>query len=119
MQSGLKLNHQYDVDDGADVNLVLDFDACKSVVTKGNGGYALKPVINVIPASSSGGISGYLPVGLTNPVVSAQQNVVVVKSTVPDSQGRFNLSPLPQNAAGYALVLSADGRTSPSLPACR
>ncbi len=40
VQSGIKLGHQFDVAAGQRVDLVLDFDACKSVLTKGNGKYA-------------------------------------------------------------------------------
>ena len=50
-QSGLKLNMNVDVPAGQVVDVVLDFDACKSVVRRGNGGYNLKPVIAVIPVS--------------------------------------------------------------------
>lgn len=117
IQSGIKLNHSFDVAAGSQVSLVLDFDACKSIVTKGSGsgGYALKPVINVIPATTSGGISGYVPTGLGNALVSAQQNGVVVKSTVPDAQGQFTLSPLPPDATGYVVVVSANGSTSAAI----
>jgi hypothetical protein len=39
VQSGLKLVHGFDVAAGQRVDLVLDFDACKSVVALGNGGF--------------------------------------------------------------------------------
>lgn len=117
IQSGVKLIHPFDVVADSRVSLVLDFDACKSIVTKGNGngGYALKPVISVIPGTNSGGIAGYVPTGLSNAVVSAQQNGVVVKSTMPDAQGRFTLSPLPPDSAGYVVVVSASGSTSAAI----
>jgi len=110
MQSGIKLNGQFDVAANALTDVVLDFDACKSVVKRSNNGsYSLKPVISVIPMAVSGAINGYLdpsvvPVG--KPVVSAQVGGVVVKSTVPDSTGRFSLSPLV--AGNYTVVLTAD-----------
>lgn len=115
IQSGIKLNHPFDIAPDAQVSLTLDFDACKSIVTKGNGNYALKPVIGVIPMASSGSISGYVPANLTNPVISAQQDGVVVKSTVPNAQGMFNLSPLPASSAGYVVVATADGSTSAAI----
>ena len=37
-QSGLKLKHGFDVEDGAEADLVLDFDACRSIVKAGNSG---------------------------------------------------------------------------------
>lgn len=115
VQSGIKLIRPFDVAADTTVGLVLDFDACKSIVTKGNGGYALKPVIQIIDAATSGGITGYVPTGLSNAIVSAQQDGVVVKSTVPDATGRFNLSPLPPNSTGYVVVVAADGSTTAAI----
>lgn len=115
VQSGIKLNHSFDVAANAQVDLVLDFDACKSIVTKGNDGFLLKPVIGVIPKATSGGITGFVATGLSKPVVSAQQDGVILKSTVPDATGAFTLSPLPQNTTGYVVVVTADGRTSAAI----
>ncbi|MBC7415029.1 MAG: DUF4382 domain-containing protein [Herminiimonas sp.] len=113
VQSGIKLNHEFDVAPGALADFTLDFDACKSIVTRGNGSYGLKPVITVIPTVVSGAINGVIGVvpSTSRPVVSAQLNGVVIKSTVPDASGAFSLSPLAQTAAGagYTVVVTADG----------
>jgi hypothetical protein len=81
-------------------------------VTKGNGKYALKPVITVIPTVVNG-IDGFInPALLNNHVtVSAQQNGVVVRSTVPNAAtGEFFLARLvPGN---YDVVLTADNRAT-------
>ncbi|HLG21749.1 MAG TPA: DUF4382 domain-containing protein, partial [Candidatus Manganitrophaceae bacterium] len=111
VQSGLKLIHEFNVAADELVDLVLDFDACKSVVQKGNGEYGLKPVISVIPTVVSGAISGYVGVAShTNPTVYAEQGGRIVKSTVPDSDGKFVLSPLQQSstARDYDVVITAD-----------
>lgn len=115
IQSGIKLNHEFDVVADSQLDLVLDFDACKSIVTKGNGGFSLKPVIGVIPKMTSGAITGYITSGLTKPVVTAQQDGIVLKATVPDATGAFNLSPLPASTTGYVVVVTADGRTSAAI----
>ena len=108
VQSGLKLGHEFDVEPGKQVDLVLDFDACKSIVAKGNGKYGLKPVIKVIPFVLNG-ISGSIT-GSTNVVVSAQQNGVIVRSTVPDAEGKFYLARVaPGN---YDVVITADSRST-------
>lgn len=112
VQSGIKLVNEFDVAAGTLVDLTLDFDACKSVVSRGNGSYGLKPVVTVIPMVVSGAINGVIgPVPTANAVVSAQMNGVIVKSTVPDASGAFSLSPLVQTAtgAGYTVVVTADG----------
>lgn len=107
VQSGIKLTNQFEVLSNQRVDLVLDFDACKSIVTKGSGAYALKPVITVIPTVLNG-IDGYVNTSLlsSNVMVSAQQNGVVVRSTVPDTTGKFTLARLvPGN---YDVVITAD-----------
>ncbi len=47
-QSGLKVNVHDSIADGETFSMMLDFDAEKSVVEKGNGNYSLKPVLSVI-----------------------------------------------------------------------
>ena len=109
VQSGIKLGHQFDVAPGQRVDLVLDFDACKSIVTKGNGGYSLKPVINVIPTVLNG-ITGFVAPA-ANLRITAQQNGVVIRETVPNpTTGEFFLARVaPGN---YDVVLTADNRAT-------
>lgn len=108
VQSGIKLVHQFDVASGKRVDLLLDFDACKSVVKRGNSGtYALKPVIKVIPFEKNG-IDGFVDTALLdkNVMVTAQQNGVIVQSTAPKADGEFFLARLaPGN---YDVVLTAN-----------
>lgn len=112
VQSGIKIAGQFDVVAGQRTDLVLDFDACKSVLTKGNGKYALKPVVKLVPTVSNG-INGFIsPALLSSGVsVSAQQNGVIVSSTSPNAtSGEFFLSRLaPGN---YDVVITADGRAA-------
>ena len=108
VQSGIKLINEFDVAPGQRVDLVLDFDACKSVVRRGNGSYLLKPVIKVIPTVLNG-INGFVDRSLlgSNVMVSAQVGGTVIRSTVPDtSTGEFLLARLaPGN---YDVVITAD-----------
>lgn len=109
VQSGIKLIHQFTVESGQRVDLLLDFDACKSVVKRSNGTYALKPVIKVIPFELNG-IAGFVDQALidngVNVVVSAQLNGEVVRTTVPNAQGKFFLARLAP--ADYDVVITAD-----------
>ena len=59
VQSGIKLINEFDVAPGQRVDLVLDFDALKSIVRRGNGTYGLKPVIRVLPTVLTG-IGGFI-----------------------------------------------------------
>ncbi len=58
VQSGIKINRPFTVSSGTLTDLVLDFDACKSVVKRGNGSYGLKPVVTAIPTVVSGAVTG-------------------------------------------------------------
>lgn len=46
-QSGLKINVHRDIPGGKTLNILLDFDADKSIHKKGNGDYSMKPVIRI------------------------------------------------------------------------
>lgn len=111
-QSGVKANINIDIAANQMADFVLDFDACKSVVSAGNSGqYLLKPVLTVVPRYVSG-VMGYVDTGLVlaTTSVSVQQAGVVVKATVPDSTGRFVLQPVAPGS--YTLVLTAAGRST-------
>lgn len=70
-QSGLKFNIHAELYEGVEYNLWIDFDAGRSIVEKGNGGYSLKPVIRTYTEATSGAIKGSVsPIG-TKTYVSA------------------------------------------------
>jgi len=108
-QSGLKLNADITIAADQMADLLLDFNACKSVVHAGNSGkYLLKPVISVIPSFISG-VTGYVDPSLGNgaTLVSVQQAGTVVKATSPDASGKFTLEPVAPGS--YDLVIAASG----------
>lgn len=111
-QSGLKLNANVDVPAGMVADFVLDFDACKSVIKRGNSGkYNLTPVISVIPRITDAALKviGYVDPSLAaaaaGTTVSVQAAGVVVKATPPDATGKFVVFPVP--AGTYDLVVSS------------
>lgn len=130
-QSGLKLIHGFDIEDAATTRLVLDFDACRSIVQAGTSGkYLLKPVISVI-ATQTGDVATSASVtgaeGQVGPeearagaTVSLQSfdpesgDVTVVRSTPVLENGGWTLSPVPLPADGtrYHLVISSPGHAS-------
>jgi hypothetical protein len=112
MQSGLKLNADFDVAAGQMADLVLDFGACKSVVQAGNSGkFILKPVISVVPRLVSG-LTGYVTttLSLSSTTVAAQQNGTVVRATAPDATGAFSIPYLQPGT--YTLVVTSDGHAT-------
>ena len=108
-QTGLKINVDLDVQANQMVDMVLDFDACKSVVTAGaSGKYILKPVVKATPAYISG-VGGYVDAALANGLttVSLQQDGVVIKATAPDATGKFLLQPVAPGS--YDFVITSPG----------
>jgi hypothetical protein len=114
-QSGLKMKVNLSVEADQLLDVVLDFDACKSVVTNGSSGdYNLKPVLSVTPVVSEAGmrVVGYVDpsLALASTNVSVQAGGVPVKATPPDATGKFVLYPVP--AGQYDLVVSSAGRVT-------
>lgn len=110
-QSGLKMNVNITVEPGQTADMVIDFDACKSIVKAGNSGkYNLKPVLSVIPRLS-GTIVGYVATTLASAGANVSvQNTTgdVIKATPPDATtGQFVLFPVPVGT--YNLVVTAPG----------
>jgi len=113
-QSGLKFNVGIEVGANQIADVVLDFDACKSIVPRGSSGqYNLKPVIAVTPrVIDVGRIEGYIdPSIAATTMVSAQAGGESVKATPPDAvTGKFVLYPVP--VGSYALVLTNPARAT-------
>ncbi|EEE04192.1 DUF4382 domain-containing protein [Burkholderia multivorans] len=106
-QSGYKIIQPFTVQPNTLADLVLDFNVCKSIVQRGNGTYALKPVVTATPTVVSGAISGYVATAEAGATVYAEQGGKVVKGTVADSTGKFVLSPLIQSSTqgNYDVVI--------------
>ncbi|BAX58064.1 DUF4382 domain-containing protein [Burkholderia stabilis] len=106
-QSGYKIITPFTVQPNTLVDLVLDFNACKSIVQRGNGTYGLKPVVTATPTVVSGAISGYVAQAEAGATVYAEQGGKVVRGTVADSTGKFVLSPLIQSSTqgNYDVVI--------------
>ena len=87
-QSGLKFNIHATLTPGIVYRLWIDFNAGSSIVTTGNGGFILKPVIRTYSEAIGGSIKGYvLP-------FAAKPEVLAI-------QGTDTLLALPDSATGY------------------
>lgn len=112
-QSGYKLQAHFDVAANQVADMVLDFDACKSIVRAGNSGnYNLKPVVAVTKRLTTQ-IEGYVdPAIASSVVVSTRDTDNQLRATVPDSTtGKFVIAYLPEST-NYTVVLSGTGRTT-------
>lgn len=113
-QSGFKLKANFDVVGGQVADMVLDFDACKSVVKAGNSGnYNLKPVVSVIKRLTTA-IVGYVnPAMASSVVVSTRDPDNNLRATVPNSvSGKFVLAYLPENTNYTVVVAGKDVTTA-------
>lgn len=96
-QTGLKLITNFNVEAGVTYELVVDFDAHKSIVTTGPPqnptGYKLKPTLRVVEKAMTGSISGTVVNFNDAPLATALQNDMEVTSTpVDQTNGSFRLS---------------------------
>lgn len=136
-QTGVKLVHNFEVEEGSFVELVLDFEACRSVVETGSDKYILKPTIKVIETENKSDVHGEvtefgadpaLPV--TGALVSAQISdgfsASVVRSTLTSDiegvEGQYSLLLSPGQT--YNMVVYSDKKVGDPeeeklyLPAC-
>lgn len=77
--SGLKVKIDTDLKEDVTYVVLLDFDAARSVVERGNGDYNLKPVIRTLTQAVAGGIKGSIVPAAAMPVVyviSASQDTI-------------------------------------------
>lgn len=114
-QRGFKVAVDLEVHADQATEVVLDFDACRSVVPQGaTGGWLLKPVLSATALLPGGGqrVEGWVEPSLASvpTQVSLQLDGVPVKATVPDAQGRFVLYPVP--VGRYDLVVAAPSRAT-------
>ncbi|GGG10565.1 lipoprotein [Pontibacter amylolyticus] len=77
--SGVKLQLNADLREDVTYVVLLDFDAAKSVVARGNGQYNLKPVVRTITQAVAGGIKGRVTPAEAKPgiyVISAANDTI-------------------------------------------
>ena len=135
-KSGIKLVHEFTVGANERADVLLDFDACRSVVKHGHGHehenedgkgtYFLKPVIKITPflvnsntdnntptPTTNNNIQGVIALTLlgSNVAISAQRNGTILQSTAPNQYtGEFTLARL--DSGDYDVVVTADGHAT-------
>jgi hypothetical protein len=107
---------------GQSKDLIIDFDACASIIMQGNGQVRLKPVLHAGEVQLGAAISGKLVDKTTGqPIVGGSSIVAlervdsngidrVVMQTKPDTNGNFSLCPVPLgNYDVVAVAVSGSG----------
>ena len=120
-QTGLKMNVDIKIAPDQMADFVVDFNACKSVVSAGASGmYLLKPVVSVTPnfisgvrgmvdASIDGGTGANTQIMLEQPGTSTQPPLVI-RATTPDANGNYLLQPVAPGI--YDLVVTSNGHAT-------
>ena len=115
-KTGIKIVNGFDINENQTTELLLDFDASRSIVKAGNSGqWLLKPTIKVLDEIECSIIRGtvsdadmqiggaLVSVQIYDPDAAAKDKVVVVASTVTDEGGSYTifLEPGTYNIVGY------------------
>lgn len=127
VQTGIKIpasqiaNGGFTIAAGESKDLIIDFDACASIVVQGNGQARLKPVLHAGQVQLASAISGKLVDSLTGQPLTNSSAIValerrdannidrVVMQTKVDASGNFSLCPVPTGS--YDVVAVAVGAT--------
>jgi len=116
-QSGLKLNLDIAIEGGEIFNLLLDFDASRSIVKAGlSGMFILKPVLRAVELEAAGTITGEVTPAESLPWVYAIANEDTVAGTKAESTGAFTIIGLPSGTYQVSIVPSEDGFGSAVVP---
>jgi hypothetical protein len=108
-QSGVKLNVNADLKGGVPYELVMDFDAARSIVKAGNSGqYLLKPVIRTFARAAGGAIQGVVLPDSANAQVMAIAGTDTL-GAIPDASGVYKFWGIPEN--NYTLVFTPDANS--------
>jgi hypothetical protein len=122
VQSGVKLVHAFEIDENKYTELILDFDAHRSIVKAGKkDNYILKPTVRVVDTRHMAKLSGMVTDTHGSPIqsvdVSAQRRensseVIVAASTMTDDTGGYHL--LLEKNREFIIVVFSNAHT----PAC-
>ena len=121
-QTGVKIVGGFDINTDQTTELILDFDACRSVVQAGNSGkWLLKPTIKIASLEDFSIINGTVTddsaAGIEGALVSAQifnggttetkddDELIIQAATITDSNGEYKLFVTPGT---YNLVVYAE-----------
>jgi len=94
MESGVKLNCDFDIVAGQTYELLLDFDAGQSIHVTGNGKYMMNPVIRCAAIAASGSIAGVIVPASANTWVWTIMGADTVETIADNTTGDFVLQGL-------------------------
>jgi hypothetical protein len=111
-QSGLKIKVNQALEAGNTYNLIIDFDAAKSIVEAGNSGnIILKPVLRAFLEQSQGVRGQVLPVDAQSVMISISGNGIEA-STFVDDKGNYVVQGI--DPGTYTLTFTPNERYNPA-----
>lgn len=108
MQTGIKLNHEFDINSDALYELTLDFDASRSIHVTGSGTFLLSPVIRIQANQTSGSISGIVVPTQAHASIVTTADGDTVQTVADSTTGFFRLAPLPAGASYSVRIVSGN-----------
>jgi len=114
--TGLKLNHNFDIEEGKLYLLTLDFDAARSIKPTNDDHYRLHPVIRVVANVVSGSIFGIISPASVRAAITTTIGDVDTVSTVSNiTNGSFKLVALPEGIYDVTIEPEDDGYLSTTI----
>jgi hypothetical protein len=94
-QTGIKLIHEFTLQADYTYELMLDFDANRSINQLGNGTYQMKPVIRVHAIATTGTIAGGVFPANTGATITATSPADTASTNADTLTGQFKIIALP------------------------
>ena len=110
-KGGISVAYSFSVTENKVTDVLLDFDACRSVAPSAADSYVLRPAVKAVPRNGAM-ITGYVDSSLSGVAVSAQKAGVEARASVADANGRFVIAFLDPAQSPFDIVLTAAGRTT-------
>ncbi|MEX0648337.1 MAG: DUF4382 domain-containing protein [Balneolaceae bacterium] len=115
-QSGLKLKTDAEIESGKIYTLLLDFDASRSVVKTGAGGYLLKPVIRAVQLDETGSVAGNIEPAESLPWVYTIADDDTIAGTQAEEDGDFLMIGIPSGTYQISIEPSEGEYNSTVIP---
>jgi hypothetical protein len=96
MQSGLKINHDFEITEDEFYMATMDFDASRSIHITGHGTYMMRPVLRVQYEATAGVIHGMVDPASAVAVVMAVAGTDTITTFADVLSGAFRLMAVPE-----------------------
>lgn len=107
-QGGYEMEHQIELESGSTAEILLDFDAHRSVSGSVVTGFVLQPVIRIQAIDQAGNIRGrVVPIEAKAIVITSQNGEIITSTYANETSGEFKLVGLAQGEYDIEVVARA------------